>query len=103
MLPESNVVSTNDQLANRDESFCESFAFSFLQELQGREAAHDDVAWDKVRENHAFLTDSLAVTLVVGSLQRDLRRIKKVVGEQIAPEVVEISDSLRSWEVLQRR
>jgi hypothetical protein len=103
MLSEGNVVPTNDQLANWDESLGESLAFWFLQELQRREAAHDDVAWDKVRENHAFLTDSLAVTLVVGSLKRDLRRIEEVVGEQISPEVVEISDSLRSWEVLQRR
>ena len=49
------------------------------------------------------LAECLAVALVIGRLQGDLRRVEEVVGEKIASEVVEISDTLGSREMGQRR
>ena len=94
MLPESNIITSGDQLADGYKAFRESLGFGPLKKLHGREATHDDIARNEVGKNHSFLVQRLAVALVVRCLQSNLRGVKKVVRKKVASEIMKIGDAL---------
>ena len=84
--------------AEGKESGAEAGGFLPREELGRREAADDYVGAYEVDEDQAPLFEAASVALRVGSFEGEPRAEEMIVGEQVAAQIIEIRDTLSSWE-----